>query len=1127
MATSNDQFSCLYIALTALLSACSQVSPPTPHTHFQTSFEMEEPIPLHSPIAPSGVNVRTSIGRGPQAPYTAKANVGYSGQHALHYQGEGTGGRITLFAVDIPVSAHTILSWMVLPEILGEDPVMSTLVSTGVSLDLLFDDGRRLSELGARDQHGVLLGAAAQAHSNTLYPQQWVHKQVRFADLPALSGRRITAIELELVPVGGGPARGWLDDIRIADQPQAIRKQPSDYVLTTRGTHSNGTFSRGNNLPATALPHGFNFWTPVTDAGTLSWLYRWHEGNDANNRPRLQAFALSHQPSPWVGDRQTFQIMPSIDPGIPDADREKRALAFTHENELARPHHYRVDFDNGIRAEIAPADHAAILRFRFPENAQASLLFDNLDEHSHLILDQDTQTLSGYTDTHSWSSNGATRMFFHARFNRPWADSGLIDSGRATGYVRFGHVDDVTMQMATSLISAEQARRNLDMEIGERDFATIRDTAQAAWDEILGRVQVTGASEDQLITLYSNLYRLFLYPNSAHENVHENAHNTIDNMDTPDWQHANQSSWEKNRAGGDTEKTSAAIIPGKVYVNNGFWDTFRTAWPAYALFTPVKAGELVDGFLQQYRDGGWVSRWSAPGYSDSMVGTSSDVAFADAALKGVTGFDLHVAYAAALRNATTVPPVAHVGRKGSARSMYLGYTDSSSHEGMSWSLESALNDFGIANLAAALAISESDPQRARRYHEEAEYFRIRAASYVSLFDQATGFFRGRKADGTWWQPAEAFDPRIWGGDYTEANAWNFAFTAAHDGVGLAHLYGGPGALAQKLDAFFSTPETAEVRFQGRYQRIIHEMTEARDVRMGMYAHSNQPSHHIPWLYLYTGQPWKTQQMTREILHRLYLGSEIGQGYPGDEDNGEMSAWYLLSMLGLYPLRMGTDEYVIGSPLFERAEVKMDNGHTLRVIAHNNNRENVYVQSLKVNGQTWNQTWLNHAEIAQGGTLEFVMGPEPSTWGSELSAQPPALTEPGNIPRRWFDHTRHARVIRIDHDVASALVDDDAMSSVVVPAGASVIVQLEQPEPVEYYTLTNGSQALTGVDWTLEGRSGDQWQELDARQAQDFPWVQQLRPFQVAHPGTYQEYRLRFSANAPVLEWSELELLQIK
>ena len=1100
---------------TALLAhgLAGAATPATPATNFSTSFEEAE----SAPATVSGKGLQVRIGKGPEHPYAAKAQAGYSGARAMRYLGDGSGGRARLFAVDIPVQADTTLAWMVLPEIVKSD----TTASTGISLDLLFDDGRRLSELQARDQQGAGIGAVAQAQSKTLYPQQWARKQVRLGELPGLQGRRIAAIEIEVRPVANAQASGWIDDISISGQPRVTTKHPSDYVLTTRGTQSNATFSRGNNIPATAMPHGFNFWVPVTDAGTLGWLYRWNEHNGPDNRPRLQALAISHEPSPWMGDRQTFQVMPSSTRGAPDADRARRALSFSHANEIARPYAYQVDFDNGIRAEIAPSERAAMMRFRFPAEGEASLIFDNVDARAGLTLDAKTQTLSGYTDTRSGLSNGAGRMFVYARFDQPWTDSARIETGRPTGYVKFKAGDDheVRMRIATSLISVEQARRNLEQEIGDRGFDAVRDRARDAWDALLGRVRVDGASEDQLTTVYSNLYRLFLYPNIAHENV--------GSAENPDWRHADQNTWSDDNAGGDALRTSAAVRPGKVYVNNGFWDTFRTTWPAYALFTPTHAGEMVDGFLQQYRDGGWVARWSSPGYADLMVGTSSDVAFADAWLKGVRGFDPHEAYAAALRNATVVPPVSNVGRKGLSQSMYRGYADAGIHEGLSWTLEGALNDFGLANLGEALASNAPDPGQAQRYREEAEYFRMRATSYERLFDPETDFFRGRDAAGQWRQRAADFDPRTWGGDYTEANAWTFAFTAAHDGGGLASLYGGREALARKLDGYFATPETAEERFSGSYGQVIHEMTEARDVRMGMYSHSNQPSHHIPWLYTYAGQPWKTQRITRDVVQRLYLGSEIGQGYPGDEDNGEMSAWYLFAMLGLYPLRMGAEEYVIGSPAFDRVDVDLENGRRLSVIAKGNGPDNVYVQSLTLNGKPWNKAWLRHADIAGGGTLEFTMGAQPSRWGSDDAMLPPSMTPDGATPRPLVDLASHAREITVDDDrPAPALVDDDASTTQLLAGNAVVGFGFNEAVEASYYTLTSGTRPLANVGWILEGRiAGGEWRPLDRRENQDFAWAGQLRPFRIAAPGRYSDYRLRFMGAGAPLELGELELLR--
>jgi predicted alpha-1,2-mannosidase len=1097
-------------ALAALLLVASGAAGAR-EAHFSTSFEPGEAVPATLEAG----DLRLAVGNGPEHPYAAKRGVGYSGAHALRYRGDAA-ARTLLYSVDIEIGKDTTLSWMVLPEIVEGD----TYASTGVSLDLVFDDGTRLSETGARDQHGALVGAAGQLASKTLYPQQWARKQVRLGDLSVLQGRRIKAIELELKPGSSAGASGWMDDIAIEEAPRIAVRRPSDRVLTNRGTQSNGTFSRGNNIPATAMPHGFNFWVPATDAGTLAWLYRWNEHNGADNRPRLQALSISHQPSPWMGDRQTFQVMPSSNRGVPEADRERRALSFSHENELARPHVYRVDFDNGIRAEIAPSERAAILRFRFPADGDRNLLFDNVDERAGLTLDAGTQTLHGYTDTRSGLSNGATRMFVYARFDQPWAASGAVNTGRPTHYVKFapGGSGEVNMRIATSLISVEQARRNLEQEIGNDGFDAVRERAQAAWDALLGRVTVEGASEDQLTTIYSNLYRLFLYPNIAHENV--------GSSEKPDWRHADQNSWSKDNAGGDTLRTSAPIRAGKVYVNNGFWDTFRTSWPAYALFAPGRAGEMIDGFLQQYRDGGWVARWSSPGYADLMVGTSSDVAFADAWLKGVRGFDAREAYEAGLRNATVVAPVSNVGRKGLGHSMYRGYADNTVHEGLSWTLEGAVNDFGLAQLALALAVDEGDPARAQRYREEAEYFQARATDYVHLFDPATRFFRGRDPKGAWGQPAQDFDPRVWGGDYTEANAWTFAFTVPHDAAGLATLLGGENGLAERLDEFFATPETAERRFAGSYENVIHEMTEARDVRMGMYAHSNQPSHHIPWMYAAAGQPWKTQRITRDAMRRLYLGSEIGQGYPGDEDNGEMSAWYLFAMMGLYPLRMGAPEYVIGSPAFKRVDVQLENGRTLTVIAHNNDDANVYVQSLKVNGRPWDRAWLHHDDIANGGVLEFVMGSEPSTWGSDADALPPSMTAAGNRPTGLRDESRNAEAIVLAGRSSTAeLFDDDASTSLPLPARSAVDIRFRTATRISHYTITSGGKPLAGLAWMLQGRNGDEgWTTLDQRDAEPFRWARQLRPFRIGKPGDYQQYRMQFS-NGAVIDLAELELLK--
>lgn len=1095
----------------ALALACATTAMPVLAQGLQTSFEPGEPAPT-----PAAGGLQVSIGDGPAAPYAAKRNAGYSGLHALRYSSNGGSARRELFRTDLPIEAETTLSWLVLPEIVGKD----TVASTYVSLDLLLDDGSRVSSSAARDQHGVAIGARAQGASKTLYPQQWARKAIRLGEVSALQGRRVVAIELEVASAEGAPVSGWIDDVRLDAQPHSRPQRVSDWVLTTRGTQANGTFSRGNNFPATAVPHGFNFWTPVTDAGALNWLYRWNEQNDAQNRPQLQALALSHQPSPWMGDRQTFQVMPSANRGVPSADRRKRALSFERSHESARPYRYDVRFDKGIAAAIAPTDHAALFRFDFPEDGDANLLFDNVDARGGLTLDAATQTLYGYTDTRSGLSNGASRMYVAASFDRPWRSSGRIDTGRPTGYIKFdaGSERRVNMRIATSLISVEQARHNLALEIAAADtLESVAGRAQDAWDARLARFDIGDASDDQKTTLYSSLYRLFLYPNSGHENVGSAA--------APDWRYANQASASEDNTGGSATRTFAAVRDGKVFVNNGFWDTFRTTWPAYALFTPDDAGQLVQGFIEQYRAGGWIARWSSPGYADLMVGTSSDVAFADAWLKGIGGFDPAEAYAAALKNATVVPPDRHVGRKGMQRSTFRGYASADVHEGMSWTMEGALNDFGVANMADALAKRATTPAARERYSTEADYFRYRAASYATMFDPAAGFFQGRTADGRWRVDSERYDPRVWGHDYTESNGWTFAFTAAHDGEGLAALYGGRDRLAAKLDTFFATPETADPALAGSYGGTIHEMTEARDVRMGMYAHSNQPAHHIPWMYLYAGQPWKTQQHVREILSRLYVGSEIGQGYPGDEDNGETSAWYVLASLGLYPLRMGAPEYVIGSPAFRHARVELQGGAVLTVNAANNTRENVYVQSLKINGKPWTKTWVPHELIAKGATLDFVMGPRPSRWGSGVDDAPPSLTARGQRPQLLHDLLGSgAKATSGDGRALPALVDDDAGTTVGLGGGAIIaLTGLAEGAPT-MYTLTSGDGSIRGGEWALEARSGDgSWTLLDQRSGEDFESARQTRPFRIARPGRYSEYRLRLVAPGR-MPLAEIELL---
>jgi len=1136
-------FSGLFVlSLAACASRPNESVPTTAATsEFRTSFEDGDPQPALEQGARSG-NVQMQVRRadGPDDAYTARARVGFTGVHSLEYSGQrsASGGdvRQLLYTVDIPVTPTTELSYRIFPSFVEGDLAYP---STWTAIDLEFDDGSRLSDLGALDQHRFSLSAKGQGESKSLYTQQWNHKASVIGAVAA--GKRIKRILLSYAaPAGAGKFGGWVDDIRIGQaQPVAAQLRPSDRVLTTRGTNSSGSFSRGNNIPATAMPQGFNFWAPMTDAGSLSWFYEYAKRNDAENRPRLEALTLTHETSPWMGDRQTFQVMPSLASGVPPINRSERALTFLHANEVARPHHYRVRFDNGIVAEVAPTDHAAIMRFSFP-GEDASLVFDNVDDRGGLSLSPETGELTGYTDTRSGLSNGATRMFVYAKFDRPVTASGKLvatDGKKGSsprrnvpGYFRFntGEHRNVTMRIATSLISVEQARRNLNLEISQGDsFDDVRARAQQAWDKKLRVIEVEGASEDQLTTLYSNLYRLFLYPNSAHENVGSNS--------APVWRHAVQSSAGKELPAGTTAtQTGAAIADGKVYVNNGFWDTYRTAWAAHALFAPGQAGEMVNGFVQHYHDGGWVPRWSSPGYANLMTGTSSDVAFADAWVKGLPGLDGAGLYAAAIKNASVLPPDEHVGRKGMHQAPFLGYTPSSVGEGLSWALEGYINDYGISNMLAAMAEAPKPILPPERLREESEYYRDRALNYVHMFDPKIDFFQGRTADGKWKSSPADYDPRVWGHehDYTETNGWGFAFLVPHDGQGLANLYGGRQGLARKLDAYFATPETAG--FHGSYGGEIHEMVEARDVRMGQWGFSNQVAHHVPWMYLYAGQPWRTQEIVRETLARMYLGSEIGQGYPGDEDNGESSAWWLLSAMGFYPLQMGSENLAIGSPLFTRATLHLENGKTLVISAPQNSAKNVYVAGVTVNGKPWSRTVIPHQLLVAGGRIEFQMSGQPAKWGSDEAALPPSLTSGNAKPAALADLTgagRGACSAQAGNRCAAILFDDDSLTEAQFPATGPVTIAYDLKQSsnaqIRFYTLTSGTKDGHPTSWVLEGSDdGSSWKELDRRSGQAFEWAHYTRPFRLKTPASYRFVRLVVTESSDKKQFSlaELELL---
>ena len=1023
------------------------------------------------------------------------------------------------------IAPGEVLRWFVRPAL----DEAQTWGATHVALDLVLEDGTRLSTLEPRDQHGSLATARGLGEAKILVADQWNDVQV---GLEALVGRTIAEVlvvldapedpEAHLLEDPSDepgeaappePLHGWIDGVSLAEAPaDPPLEDPVAWVDTRRGTHSVHEFSRGNTLPITALPNGFAKFTPATDARTRRWIYQYH-------RTHLQGLSLTHQPSPWMGDRHQLVMMPLLGEA-PDASPAARERAFTHAAETARPDLYAVQLEGGIGMRLAPTDHGAICEITLPaEDGPGHLLLEGVDAHCRLdaagaVFDGrvegwiDASPAEGYD-----RADGATRMFVLAEVDpapvgvsRAAGDSG----GSVLSFAPGTHA--VTVRLVTSLLGQEQARRTFALELAGRRLDEVREEAHALWMRRLQVIEAPGATPAQRRTLCGNLYRLNLYPSSHWEN-----RGTAEVVEP-----VHASPVLPTRGQATDTRTDAQAVPGTMYVDHGFWDTYRTAWPAYALLYPELAAELADGFVQQYREGGWIARWSSPGYADCMTGTSSDIAFADLQVKGVQLPDPEAAYEAALRNATVAPPLPEVGRKGGETAVFRGWvaTDSGVGETVSWSLEAHINDAGIAAQAALLAEraeAAGDAQRAERLRGESAYLAARSANYALLFDPETEFFRGRRSDGAFDVPAEEFDPLEWGGDFTETNGWTFAFHAPHDPEGLAGLQGGRDMLRGRLEQYLDTPERADRR--GTYDTTIHEMVEARAVRMGQFGFSNQPAHHLPFLFHHVGAPEEASRIVREVHRRLFVGEQIGQGYPGDEDNGEMSAWWLLTALGLYPLQLATGRYHLVAPLFETVHVKPlgREGFTVTARAEGGappGTEDLCITGMRVRGEAHEDSWIEHTQLH--GEIEVELAAAPSGWGGI----PPSPTAPGERPQPLRD--------LFAADPADPLLDDDARTELALDTASAVIDLPELGEPMQARFLTLTSAQTTGGDpiaWRLEGsEDGESWTVLDARSAQRFEWRRQTRPFEIASPRPCTRHRLVVTTSEGPLRLAELELL---
>lgn len=632
--------------------------------------------------------------------------------------------------------------------------------------------------------------------------------------------------------------------------------------------------------------------------------------------------------------------------GAPASAPEARRRWISPGTETAHPHVWAGMLDGGLRIDATATAHVGLFRvIAVDADTEVGFVIDQPGGHGAL-----TATAAGVHgwvgEADAWWGNGG-RTFFAGAVRAASARAGALDDdgrGDRAGFV--AGRGQLELRIAVSFVSLDQARRSLAQEApDELSFDELRDRTRAAWDEVVARVRIPDlaasdrpfrglAHDDARAQMASALYRLHLYPNAAHEDAGtpERPEPVYADPFTPSGPHS-------------AEATGAPVVRGRLAVNNGYWDTYRTAWPLLNLVDPVRARELLDGILEQQRQSGWMPRWSAPGYVDSMVGTSSDQIFADGERWGLLD-DAEAAFASGWRNAAERAPDARRGRKGIGRGRFLGYIPRDTHEGMSWSLENAISDAALGRLARRLSERAGEPA-ASRYDAFARWLDNRALAYRQLFDPTVGFFRGRDADGR--TAGGRFDPRVWGGDYVETNAWGMSVSAVHDPVGLAELYGGPAALRAHLDRLFTEPETAGAAYAGSYHRVIHEQREARALRSGMCAISNQPAHHIPYMYTATDEPWRAGAAAHGLARRLFTGGHLGQGFPGDEDNGEMSAWWLWAALGLYPLDPASGALVIGAPLFDDITVHRSDGSRVRIHSRRAHPDAHLLRAARVNG----------------------------------------------------------------------------------------------------------------------------------------------------------------------------------
>lgn len=719
-------------------------------------------------------------------------------------------------------------------------------------------------------------------------------------------------------------------------------KKPVDYVNPLMGTDSNISLSNGNTYPAIALPWGMNFWMPQTGKMGDGWAYTYRS-------EKIRGFKQTHQPSPWINDYGQFSIMPMT--GSLKIDQDSRASWFSHKAEKSTPYYYSVYLaDYNMTTEITPTERCAYFRFTFPESKDAYVVIDAFDRGSYVKILPEQNKIVGYTTRNSGGVPQNFKNYFVIEFDKPftfnkvWANYRIVEEhldlqsdhvGAAIGFkVKRG--EQVHAKVASSFISMEQAYQNLK-EIGDKSFAQVKDAAYKRWNDILGRIKVDDDNENRIATFYSCMYRSVLFPRNLSEidvkgnTVHYSPYN-------------------------------GKTLPGYMFTDTGFWDTFRCLFPFVNLIYPSVGEKMQEGLLNAYLESGFFPEWASPGHRGCMVGNNSASIISDAFMKGITKVDAEKMYEGMIKCANSVHPrVQSTGRYGYDYYNKLGYVpyNVGINESIARTLEYAYNDWCIYRMG----------QKLGRPEKEIEVYKNRSQNFRKVFDPEYKLMRGKNADGTFQSP---FNPFKWGDAFTEGNSWHYTWSVFHDIQGLVDLMGGKQEFVNMLDSVFKLPPVFDDSYYGG---VIHEIREMQIVNMGNYAHGNQPIQHMIYLYNYAGAPWKAQYWLRETMNRLYMATP--DGYCGDEDNGQTSAWYVFTALGFYPVCPGSNEYVLGAPYFNKVTVSLENGKKLEIVAPANSDTNRYIKTLKYNGKNYTKNYINHFDLIKGGRLLFDMDGKPN------------------------------------------------------------------------------------------------------------------------------------------------------